>query len=167
MATCKTMLLSSRSANFVIVEMLDLDFAPGFTVLTGETGAGKSILIDALQLALGERADADVGARARVALRSAPNSRCLPKLRVARRQRLEGDDDIALARRVVEAGRPQQVFYQRHGGDPGQFANSASSWSTSMANMRINHCDDSSATAARGRVGPPCSSSAGAELSSQ
>jgi DNA repair protein RecN (Recombination protein N) len=42
----------------VIVAELALDFEPGFTVLTGETGAGKSILIDALQLALGARADA-------------------------------------------------------------------------------------------------------------
>ena len=44
--------------DFVIVSSLDLDLSGGFTVLTGETGAGKSILIDALQLALGERADA-------------------------------------------------------------------------------------------------------------
>jgi DNA repair protein RecN (Recombination protein N) len=44
--------------DFVIVRSLDLELANGFTVLTGETGAGKSILIDALQLALGERADA-------------------------------------------------------------------------------------------------------------
>ena len=46
--------------DFVIVRALDLDLAHGFTVLTGETGAGKSILIDALQLALGARADAGV-----------------------------------------------------------------------------------------------------------
>ena len=44
--------------DFVIVQALDLDLGSGFTVLTGETGAGKSILIDALQLALGARADA-------------------------------------------------------------------------------------------------------------
>ena len=54
------MLLALSIRNFVIVDELDLEFAPGFTVLTGETGAGKSILIDALLLALGERADADV-----------------------------------------------------------------------------------------------------------
>ena len=46
--------------DFVIVRELDLDFESGFTVLTGETGAGKSILIDAVQLALGARADAGV-----------------------------------------------------------------------------------------------------------
>jgi len=44
--------------DFVIVRALELDLSEGFTVLTGETGAGKSILIDALQLALGSRADA-------------------------------------------------------------------------------------------------------------
>jgi len=44
--------------DFVIVRALELDVSAGFTVLTGETGAGKSILIDALQLALGNRADA-------------------------------------------------------------------------------------------------------------
>ena len=43
--------------DFVIVRSLDIDLSSGFTVLTGETGAGKSILIDALQLALGSRAD--------------------------------------------------------------------------------------------------------------
>lgn len=43
--------------DFVIVRELDLDLSKGFSVLTGETGAGKSILIDALQMALGERAD--------------------------------------------------------------------------------------------------------------
>ena len=46
--------------DFVIVRELDLNLASGFSVLTGQTGAGKSILIDALQLALGERADSSV-----------------------------------------------------------------------------------------------------------
>ncbi|WP_296444734.1 DNA repair protein RecN [Rhodoferax sp. UBA5149] len=46
--------------DFVIVSELDLDLASGFTVLTGETGAGKSILIDALQLVTGGRADVGV-----------------------------------------------------------------------------------------------------------
>ncbi|MGD9774189.1 DNA repair protein RecN [Diaphorobacter sp.] len=46
--------------DFVIVQSLDLDLHTGFTVLTGETGAGKSILIDALQLLLGARADTGV-----------------------------------------------------------------------------------------------------------
>jgi DNA repair protein RecN (Recombination protein N) len=46
--------------DFVIVTSLEVDFSAGFSVLTGETGAGKSILVDALQLALGSRGDAGV-----------------------------------------------------------------------------------------------------------
>ena len=46
--------------DFVIVTTLDVDLSEGFSVLTGETGAGKSILVDALQLALGSRGDVGV-----------------------------------------------------------------------------------------------------------
>lgn len=51
------MLCALRIQNFALIERLDLHVDPGFTVLTGETGAGKSILLGALQLALGGRAD--------------------------------------------------------------------------------------------------------------
>lgn len=51
------MLTALSIANIVLIERLDLDFAAGLGVLTGETGAGKSILLDALGLALGARAD--------------------------------------------------------------------------------------------------------------
>src|SRR3954467_15929959 len=54
------MLRSLTIRDFVIVDRLDLEFEPGFTVLTGETGAGKSILVDALALVLGDRGDANV-----------------------------------------------------------------------------------------------------------
>jgi DNA repair protein RecN (Recombination protein N) len=54
------MLLSLSIRDFVIVNQLDLEFNAGFTVLTGETGAGKSILIDALSLALGARGEGGV-----------------------------------------------------------------------------------------------------------
>ncbi|MFZ1680157.1 MAG: AAA family ATPase, partial [Rhizobiaceae bacterium] len=43
--------------DIVLIERLDIDFQPGLSVLTGETGAGKSILLDALALALGARGD--------------------------------------------------------------------------------------------------------------
>ena len=54
------MLRTLSIRDFVIVDAIDLEFSAGFSVLTGETGAGKSILIDALTLALGGRGDASV-----------------------------------------------------------------------------------------------------------
>ncbi len=54
------MLLTLSISQFVIVDQIEIEFSPGFTVLTGETGAGKSILIDAIDLLLGGRADSSV-----------------------------------------------------------------------------------------------------------
>ncbi len=53
------MLKELRIKNFAIIENLQVEFHPGLNVLTGETGAGKSILIDAMNLILGGRADTD------------------------------------------------------------------------------------------------------------
>ncbi|MDD3528236.1 MAG: DNA repair protein RecN [Gallionellaceae bacterium] len=105
------MLLSLSIRDFVLVDRLDLEFAPGFSVLTGETGAGKSILLDALQLALGERAEAGVvreGAeRAEVAAGFAAPPGLVAWLR---EMDLEGDDDTCLLRRVVETGGRSRAF---------------------------------------------------------
>jgi DNA repair protein RecN (Recombination protein N) len=54
------MLINLSILDFVIVDKMSLDFKPGFSALTGETGAGKSILIDALSLALGQRNEGGV-----------------------------------------------------------------------------------------------------------
>lgn len=54
------MLRSLAITDFTIIDRLELDFGPGFGAITGETGAGKSILIDALGLLLGDRADTGV-----------------------------------------------------------------------------------------------------------
>lgn len=53
------MLSELHVSGFAVVEEITLEFGPGFTALTGETGAGKSIIVDALGLALGERSDPD------------------------------------------------------------------------------------------------------------
>ncbi|MDE0755723.1 MAG: AAA family ATPase, partial [Woeseiaceae bacterium] len=49
------MLNSLQVRNFAIIDAVEVEFSAGMTVLTGETGAGKSILVDALGLVLGER----------------------------------------------------------------------------------------------------------------
>src|SRR2546428_10431176 len=54
------MLRELRIRNFAVVENVTVPFAPGLTVLTGETGAGKSILVDAILLVRGARAQTDV-----------------------------------------------------------------------------------------------------------
>src|SRR5512134_4171508 len=52
------MLRALEAANFIIIERASLELGEGFTVLTGETGAGKSILVDAIELLVGGRGDA-------------------------------------------------------------------------------------------------------------
>ena len=54
------MLSSLRIQNLALVEDLSLEWGPGFTVLTGETGAGKSLLVDALSLLVGARGDGEL-----------------------------------------------------------------------------------------------------------
>ena len=54
------MLTSLQVRNFAIIDQAEVEFAAGMTVLTGETGAGKSILVDALQLVLGARGRPEV-----------------------------------------------------------------------------------------------------------
>jgi DNA repair protein RecN (Recombination protein N) len=111
------MLLALSIRDFVIVETLDLEFAGGFTVLTGETGAGKSILIDALQFVLGERTQADAvregAARAEVAAEFGCSAAARQWLQEAG---LEGpaaggaDDAQVLVRRTLESGGRSRCF---------------------------------------------------------
>jgi DNA repair protein RecN (Recombination protein N) len=99
--------------DFVIVSSLELDFSSGFTALTGETGAGKSILIDALSLALGERGDAGMVRngceRAEVAAEF--DIAVMPQLQAwLREQELEGDEGACLLRRVLDANGRSRGF---------------------------------------------------------
>lgn len=96
--------------DFVIVAALDLEFDSGFTVFSGETGAGKSILIDALALALGERADAS-GVRTGSG-RADISAEFTPHDRVARwldEHAFDADDTVML-RRVVDANGRSRAF---------------------------------------------------------
>jgi DNA repair protein RecN (Recombination protein N) len=89
--------------DFVIVPSLDLDLDQGFNVLTGETGAGKSILIDALQLAMGARADSGVvregATRCEIAAEFDAPTSLRPWLD---EQGFGGNDDTLLLRRTVD-----------------------------------------------------------------
>ncbi len=107
------MLLSLSITDFVLVDHLDLEFRPGFAVLTGETGAGKSILLGALALVLGERAEAGVvregAGRAEVAAEFAADR--APGLAAWLQENdLAGDDGVLLLRRVVEANGRSRAF---------------------------------------------------------
>jgi len=99
--------------DFAIVDTLELEFDRAFTTLTGETGAGKSILIDALALALGERADASMlraGAeRAEVVAEFAVER--LPEVQTwLRENALEGDPGRLLLRRVIDRNGRSRAF---------------------------------------------------------
>ena len=54
------MLLSLHIENIAVIKSVDFDFAPGFMVLTGETGAGKSVIIDSINLLLGAKAEREL-----------------------------------------------------------------------------------------------------------
>lgn len=89
--------------DFVIVPALELDFEPGFAVLTGETGAGKSILVDALQLALGGRGDAGVVREGAARAEICAEFDTPPHLRDWLGEAGFESEDALLLRRVIDA----------------------------------------------------------------
>ena len=106
------MLAELRIRDFAIIDELQLRFAPGFSVMTGETGAGKSIIVDAVGLVLGGRADS-TGVRAgadraivEATFRLGPEQRAAIDPVLAR-EGLEGDDPdlLLLGREVRVSGR--------------------------------------------------------------
>jgi len=105
------MLTELRIENFAIIDKLDLDFAPGLIIFTGETGAGKSIIMDALEMLLGGRADATVlraeAERASVEgafkLAGAEKAAVLEILK--REDLLDDENYVTLAREVRREGR--------------------------------------------------------------
>jgi DNA repair protein RecN (Recombination protein N) len=102
------MLITLAIRDVVLIERLDLAFGAGLTVLTGETGAGKSILLDSLGLALGARADSGLvrgGAeQASVAAAFAP-APGHPALELLRTHGIDAEDGIVLRRVLGKDGR--------------------------------------------------------------
>ncbi|WP_372623451.1 DNA repair protein RecN [Falsiroseomonas sp.] len=102
------MLTSLAIRDVVLIERLDLAFGPGLTVLTGETGAGKSILLDSLGLALGARADSGLvragqpQASVAAAFSVAEDH---PGRAVLIEQGIEAEDELVLRRVVTADGR--------------------------------------------------------------
>ena len=102
------MLLEISIKNFAIIEAISLNFEKGMTVLTGETGAGKSIIIDAMNMMLGSRATTDVirhGApKAEIeGLFSVENSHALQM--IFDEQGIELGDEIIIRREILQNGR--------------------------------------------------------------
>ncbi|TAK51737.1 MAG: DNA repair protein RecN [Betaproteobacteria bacterium] len=103
--------------NFVIAERVELETAPGFTVLTGETGAGKSILVDAIELLVGGRGDdtlvregaerAELSAEFDLDVRS-------PLAAWLAESGLEGDPGILILRRTIERDARSRGFINGH-----------------------------------------------------
>ncbi len=95
--------------DFVIVRELDLDLSSGFSALTGETGAGKSILIDALQLVLGARAESSVvregAARAEISVEFDTTPEILQWLDAEGFPNLATDDQLLLRRTIDAQGK--------------------------------------------------------------
>lgn len=95
--------------DYVIVERLDLELADGFTALTGETGAGKSILVDAVKLALGDRADAGVvragTARAEISADFDVAANAAARAWLEAQEMAEGASDCLVRRTIDTSGR--------------------------------------------------------------
>ena len=99
--------------DFIIVSSLELDFSFGFTALTGETGAGKSILIDALSLALGGRGDATMVRNncERLDITAEFDIAGMAHLQAwLHNQELAGDADVCLMRRVLDSSGRSRSF---------------------------------------------------------
>ena len=106
------MLTSLQIRNFAIIDQVEVDFDEGMTVLTGETGAGKSILVDALGLVLGERGgNGLVRVNAKRAEFSAEfNLADLPEARKWLDEQTLDQDDECVLRRVINADGRSRAF---------------------------------------------------------
>jgi len=102
------MLVHLSIANFTIVDQLEMEFHPGMTVLTGETGAGKSIMLDALGLCLGDRADPKTVRRdcERAEITASFDIANLPEaMRWLRERELDAQQECILRRVITREGR--------------------------------------------------------------
>jgi len=110
--------------DFAIIEQVELEFGPGFTVISGETGAGKSILIDALGLLLGDRANASQVAqgRSQADLSAEFNLTDQPAARAWLEDQAMLDEDRLLLRRVLAAGGGSRAWINGRSATIGQLS---------------------------------------------
>ncbi len=111
------MLQALAIRDFVIVERVELETGPGFTVLTGETGAGKSILVDAIELLVGGRADASLvreGAERAELSAEFDYSNNESLQRFISDAGLEGDPGSVILRRTIDRAGRSRCFINGH-----------------------------------------------------
>lgn len=106
------MLTSIQVRNFAIIDQVEMEFSPGMTVLTGETGAGKSILVDALGLVLGERGGSGLirSGSKRAEFVAEFDLQNLPKVRDWLAEQMLDQDDECHIRRVIGADGRSRAF---------------------------------------------------------
>jgi DNA repair protein RecN (Recombination protein N) len=124
------MLRSLQIRNFAIIDQVEVEFDQGMTVLTGETGAGKSILVDALGLVLGERGGNGLvrSGAGRAEFSAEFNLADLPAAKAwLDAQTLDQDDECVL-RRVISADGRSRAFIN------GSAVSSTSPWAGAMFN---------------------------------
>lgn len=137
----RSMLCSLRVENFAVIEQVEIEFGPALNVITGETGAGKSLLVEAMMAVLGERASSDSvrsGARRAVieATFNVEGNQHVQRL-LTEHDYQNAEPSILILRREIGQS-SSRAFINDSPAPLSWFGNLETSWLTSMGSTSIN-----------------------------